>query len=122
MAQTPSATPTPIPALTPDDKIPCSLEGKEATLDVGPVVDVLLDMSIVELALVVDASVTLEGISLSLSCTMTGLAASIPVYTKIVSVLSLKYEMLGETGGVTVDPAVIAVEYMSVVVNHHVLL
>jgi len=53
---------------------------------------------------------------------MTGLAASIPVYTKIVSVLSLKYEMLGETGGVTVDPAVIAVEYMSVVVNHHVLL
>ena len=117
MAQTPSATPIPILALAPDDKISCSMEGEEVTLDVGPVVDALLNMSINELALVVDASVTLERILSSLSCTMIGSAASIPVYTKVVSVLSVTYEMLRETRGVIVEPAVIAVEHMSVVVN-----
>ena len=75
MAQTPSATPTPIPALAPDDKALCSPKGKEATLGIGPamdvllgvcpVMDVLLDVSIDELALVVDASVALEEVSSS---------------------------------------------------------
>lgn len=62
--QTPGATPTPIPALAPDDRVLCSPEGEEATSGVGPAMDVLLDVSIDELALVVDASVALEGISL----------------------------------------------------------
>ena len=79
--------------MAPADKIPCSLEGEEATLDVGPVGDIVLDVRIDELALVVDASVTLEGMSLSLICTMIGLAPRIPVYTKIVSIHSVTYEV-----------------------------
>ena len=91
MAQTPRATPTPIPAFAPDDRIPCSPEGEEVTLGIGPAMDVLLgvgpvmhvllDASIDELALVVDASVTLEEVSLSLYTTMIGLAARYPLYT-----------------------------------------
>lgn len=110
MAQTPSATPIPIPALAPDGKVPCLLGSEEAALDVGPVVDVLLDISIDESALVLDVSVTVEEMSWSVICAMTGLAANIPVYTKIVSLLSSEYEMLREAREVKVDPAVIIVE------------
>lgn len=74
-------------------------------------------MSINELALIVKASVTLEAISLSSNCTMTGSAVSISVYTKIVSVISVTYERLWETIRVTASPAVIAVEYVSAVIN-----
>ena len=117
MAQTPSATPTPIPALAPDDRVPCFSEGEVATLGigpamdvllgVGPVIDVLLDVSIDELALVVDASVTLEGDSSPVNIAMIGSAASSPVYTKIVSVTSETYKILRSKAEVTVDPAVV---------------
>ena len=109
IAQTPSVTPTPIPALAPDDRVPCSPEGEVVTLGVGPAMDVLLDVSIDELALVVDASVTLEENSEPLNIAMIGLAAKYPVYKKIVSVTSEIVEVLIVIPEVTVDPAVVII-------------
>ena len=54
-------------------------------LGVGPAMDVLLDVSIDELALVVDASVTLEEDSSPLNTAMIGLAANLPVNPESIS-------------------------------------
>ena len=81
----------------------------DVLLGVGPVMDVVLDVSIDELARVVDASVTLEGNSEPLNLAMIGLAAKYPVYTKIVSVTSEIVELLIVITEVTVDPAVVII-------------
>lgn len=109
MTQSPNTTPTPIPTLAPDDRVPCSPEGEEVTISVGLIMDVLLDVSIDESALVVDASVTLEGNSLLAYTAMIGLAASPPVFTKMVSVTSETVDLLMGMKEVTVDPAVVII-------------
>ena len=78
-------------------------------LGIGPAMDVVLDVSIDELARVVDASVTLEGNSEPLNIAVIGLATKYPVYTKIVSVTSEIVELLIVIKEVTVDPAVVII-------------